>query len=145
MTARKLQDLYGAPSGDASHHFVGRDKVVPKGRRAAWTHFVWQLAAWSGERYLATGGGTYRTLHDRFFSQGLALFTGEREVSVGQEKRGAMRVIAVPRLRMPECYIADTVPNRGEIIFPSPHTPLNWATGEMLGAFGVRNKVLVGK
>ena len=141
-TVSKLQELYGAPSGDASSHFVGRGRVVPRGRKAAWTHFVWQLAAWAGERYLATRVSRYRVLHNRFFKQGLALLTGKGEVSIEQDSKGALRVIALPPLRMPECWISDLGPKGRELIFPSPHTPLNWAVAEMSEAFRIRKAIL---
>ena len=43
---------------------------------------------------------------------------------------------------MPECFIADIGPSGRELIFPSPHTPLNWSVGEMFDAFRVREAVL---
>jgi len=144
LTVRKLQDLYGAPSGDASTHFVGRDKVVPKGRKAMWTHFVWQLAAWSGRRSLEDPDVRFRVLHEFFFARGLALITGDREISIDVVKKGLVRVIRIPAWRMPECYISDRMPSKGVLIFPSPHTPLNWAVAEMEEAFRVRKLVLSG-
>ena len=141
-TVQKLTDLYGAPSGDSSTHFVARERIVPKGRKAAWTHFVWQLAAWSGERYVESGSRRYRQLHDRFFRWGLGFVTGSGELSLDQDARGFSRIIRLPKFRMPECFIADVAPSGREMVFPSPHTPLNWSVGEMLNAFRVREAVL---
>jgi hypothetical protein len=144
LTVRGLKDLYGAPSGDASAHFAGREKIVPKGRKAMWTHFVWQLAAWSGRRSLEDPDVRFRELHEFFFARGLALITGEQEVSLDVDKRGFTQVIRIPGWRMPECYISDRTPSKGVLVFPSPHTPLNWAVAEMEEAFRVRKLVLSG-
>lgn len=142
LTAAKLTELYGGPSGDASTNFVARDRIVPKGRKAAWTHFVWQLAAWSGRRFLDTGSLQYRRMHEMYFMRGMSLFTGKGEATIDQDTSGSSRVISVPQLRMPECYISEVTPSGRALIFPSPHTPLNWAVAEMLDAFGVRRRVL---
>jgi hypothetical protein len=142
LTVHKLQEMYGAPSGDASSHFVGRDKVVPKGRKAMWTHFVWQLAAWSGKRSLEDPDQRFRMLHEFFFARGLALITGDKEVSVDVDKRGEVRMIKIPTWRMPECYISEVSPTKGVLVFPSPHTPLNWAIAEMEEAFRIRRLVV---
>ena len=141
-TVETLNRLFGGPSGDASLQIATRNKVVPKGRKAAWTHFVWQLAAWAGERFLETGTKRYQQLHERFFRSGLGLVTGAREVSWEVGPDGHTRIIRVPKLRMPECYVAELSPSGKEMIFPSPHTPLNWAVGEMFNAFQVREQVL---
>jgi hypothetical protein len=53
-TVRKLKELYGGASGDASKNFKARDTLVPKGPEAAWVHFTWQLSAWAGRRYQKT-------------------------------------------------------------------------------------------
>ncbi len=144
LTVRKLQDLYGAPSGDASSHFVGRGKAVPKGRTAMWTHFVWQLAAWSGKRSLEDPDIRFRVLHEFFFARGLALITGKKEVSIDVDARGKARIIKIPAWRMPECYISEVSPTKGTLVFPSPHTPLNWSIAEMEEAFRIRKLVVSG-
>lgn len=141
LTVAKLVKFYGAPSGDASKQFAARSDIIPRGRQAAWTHFVWQLAAWSGGRFITTGEVRYLRLHDRFFMQGLRLITGS-ESSLDVDQQGVSRVVTLPKWRMPECYIADKTTRGKEIVFPSPHTPLNWAVAEMLNAFRVRSKVL---
>ncbi len=141
LIVAKLVKFYGAPSGDASKQFAARNDIIPAGRQAAWTHFVWQLATWSGERFLASGEARYAKLHDRFFIQGLRLITGD-ESSLDIDQKGVSRVVRIPKWRMPECYIADKTLSGEEIVFPSPHTPLNWAVAEMLNAFKVRAQVL---
>ncbi len=142
LTVRKLQELYGAPSGDASSHFVGRDQVVPRGRKAMWTHFVWQLAAWFGKRSLEDPDIRFRVLHEFFFARGLALITGHKEVSIDADAQGNVRIIKIPAWRMPECYISEISPTKGTLVFPSPHTPLNWSVAEMEEAFRIRRLVL---
>jgi hypothetical protein len=142
LTIKRLNAIYGAPSGDASAHFAARNRAVPVGRGAAWTHFVWQLAAWSGRRYLETGSPRYRQIHERYFEQGLGLFTGPGEASIEQDSSGKPRVIRVAPLRMPECYISEKSDAGKILVFPSPHTPLNWAVVEMFNAFEVRRALL---
>ncbi len=142
VTIAKLAAIYGSPSGDASSHFQARNRVVPHGREAAWTHFVWQLAAWSGERYLDTGSILYRRLHDRYFLRGMSLFTGAGEASVDQDTKGKPRIITIKPLKMTECYISERTQDGRDLVFPSPHTPLNWAVAEMFQAFDVRREVL---
>jgi hypothetical protein len=142
VTIAKLAAIYGSPSGDASSHFQARNRAVPHGREAAWTHFVWQLAAWSGERYLDTGSILYRRLHDRYFLRGMSLFTGAGEASVDQDTKGKPRIITIKPLRMTECYISERTQDGRDLVFPSPHTPLNWAVAEMFQAFDVRREVL---
>jgi hypothetical protein len=145
VTVQKLAEIGGAPSGDFSGHFAARNRAVPKGREAAWTHFVWQLSAWSGRRYLETGSRRYLAIHTQYFKRGLALMTGSGEVSIDQDSRGRPRVIAIPSFRMPECYMSERSPDGRDLVIPSPHTPLNWAVAEMFDAFGVREKILEGK
>ena len=142
LTAARLTAMYGGPSGDASSNFVARNRIVPKGRKAAWTHFVWQLAAWSGRRFIETESSSYLRLHNKYFMQGMALLTGRGEASIDQDASGVSRIISLPRLRMPECYISEVSASGRPIIFASPHTPLNWAVAEMLQAFTVRREVL---
>jgi len=141
LTTAKVTEVYSAPSGDASKDFLLRDRLVPRGRQAAWTHFVWQLAAWAGGRFLTTKETRYAALNSRFFKQGLALITGV-EGSIDLDAQWQPRIIRVGSWRMPECYIADVSSDGVEMIFPSPHTPLNWAVVEMVNAFRVREDVL---
>lgn len=141
LTTARLKDMYGAPSGNASSNFAGRNFVVPRGRKAAWTHFVWQLAAWAGRRFIETDHVQYLKLHEKFFMQGLKLVTGPSK-TLEQGADGRVRIINLPAWQMPECYIADKTQSGREMVFPSPHTPLNWATAEMLAAFEVREAVL---
>ncbi len=144
-TVAGLEALYGAPSGDASSHFGGREKVVPAGRMAAWTHFTWQLSAWAGRKFLETKKRSYLSLNRKYFVHGLRLMTGKNEVSIDQNSQGALRIVPIPEFRMPECYISDRSERGRDLIFPSPHTPLNWAVAEMTDAFQVRKSVLAAR
>ena len=140
-TIFKLSELYGTPSGNASLHFAGREKIVPKGREAAWTHFVWQLCAWSAERYKNTQDKKYlRFAHERLVD-GLRLITGKKEVSIDQDISGKPRIIPIKEGLIPECYISERSANKKDLIFPSPHTPLNWAVGEALFALAALKKL----
>lgn len=142
VTVQKLSDMYGGPSGDASKSMGERNRIVPKGRMAAWSHFTWQLSAWAGRCYLQSGEDFYRRKHEFYFSQGLRLITGSKEWSLEQIKDNKVRMIKIPENIMPECYITDVTAQGKEMIFPSPHSPLNWAVVEMADAFFVRRLVL---
>jgi hypothetical protein len=142
LTVAKLNELYGAPSGESSTHFTERGRIVPTGRRAAWTHFVAQLSAWAGTRFLETGEASYRKLHERFFAQSLALVTAQHERSLEVDSKGQSKIISIPAWKMPECYIADRDQQGRELVFPSPHTPLNWATAELINAFTVHRRTI---
>ena len=135
-TVRKLNELYGGPSGDASAQFNARDSIVPKGPEAAWTHFTWQLSAWAGRRYRETGILRYYELQQRYMAEGMRTITrrGMRSLEIGAD--GAIHSISIPGYRFPECYLTEIGANRKALLFPSPHTPLNWAAAEALDAFG---------
>jgi hypothetical protein len=145
VTVAKLNEMYGGPSADASSNFSGRGGILPAGRNAAWTHFVWQICWWSAERYLETRAASYRVLHERMFATGLRLVTGKHERSLDVGSDGVSRVVRIPAWRMPECYIAERSPRGREFLIPSPHTPLNWATAEMIHAFELRRQMLFRK
>lgn len=135
-TVKSLREFYGAPSGDASgaDEFVARDKLVPKGPEAAWLHFIFQLSWWAGKRFRETGQRRYFDLQREKLLDGLALITGEGEHTLSVDEDGEVSVTPVPPFRIPECYITDTDPDGNELLFPSPHTPLNWAVGEAFAA-----------
>lgn len=134
-TTRRLAEMYGAPSGDASGNFTGRDRVVPRGPEAAWTHFTWQLSAWAGRRYCETGDTSYLKLQQHYFLQGLRTIGSTPQLSVEQGPEGEPRIIRLPAYRCPECYLTEVDQKQRQFLFPSPHTPLNWATAEALSAF----------
>jgi hypothetical protein len=139
---KELNEMYGGVSGDASSSFQGRNRIVPKGRQAAWAHFTWQVSAWAGRRFLEGGGEKYRTMHERFFIHGLRMVTGPDEASIDIGATGSPQVITIDEGLMPECYVSDTTDDGRTIVFPSPHTPLNWAVAEMRDAFAVRREIV---
>jgi hypothetical protein len=142
LIVKKLSDMYGAPSGDASSKFAERSDIVPKGRKAAWSHFTWQLAAWAGRTFLQTGDEFYLTKHDFYFEQGLRLVTGTKEFSIEQDSKGVISIKKIPSGLMPECYLTEKDSTGKDFTFPTPHTPLNWAVVEMADAFFVRRMVV---
>jgi hypothetical protein len=142
LIVKKLSDMYGAPSGDASSKFSERSDIVPKGRKAAWSHFTWQLAAWAGRAFLHTGDEFYLKKHEFYFQQGLRLVTGAKEYSIEQDSKGIIKIRKIPSGLMPECYLTEKDSSGKDFTFPTPHTPLNWAVVEMADAFFVRRMVV---
>lgn len=144
-TQEQLRNYSAGPSGDfsAASEFVARGRVVPAGREAAWTHFVWQLVSWAGERYLETGSDKYREIMNRHFLTGIALITGNGEKSIDSDAEGVFRVIPIPSFRIPEAYISEKDALGNTLLFPSPHTPLNWAVGEAVRALRVVGDVVM--
>jgi hypothetical protein len=143
-TVVKLKELYGGASGEASgaEEFLERDAVVPKGREAAWVHFVFQLSALAGRKYLSSNLENWGDLHQKTFLHGLSLVTGKDEYSIAETDSGENDLIGISTCRIPECYISDRTPDGDLLVFPSPHTPLNWAVAEALDAFAVAKEVL---
>lgn len=64
----------------------------------------------------------------------------EKSLEVGPD--GRVRTVKIPAYRFPECYLTEKNANGRLFTFPSPHTPLNWATAEALDAFMVMRKNL---
>lgn len=139
---KRLRSYYGSQSGDASgiEDFVQRDTIVPKGKEAVWTHFVWQLTWWSALRYLQTGNTDYKQIAVEQFNKGINLITTANMFSLDVTKKGTVHVMPIPAGLIPECYVAETW--RGdEYMFPSAHTPLNWSIREAQLAFAIMQKV----
>ena len=61
--------------------------------------------------------------------------THQGDKSVELDTHGNVRSINVPAYRIPECYLTEVDSSGKQYLFPSPHTPLNWATAEALSAF----------
>ncbi len=131
-TVAKLREYYGAPSGESSGagDFVMRRKIVPEGPEAAWLHFLFQLSSWAGRRYIETGDEKYFEMQKENLLDGLSLVTGDNEYTLHADNDGHVEVIALAPYLFPECYITDMAPDGQQLVFPSPHTPLNWATAE---------------
>lgn len=132
-TIAKLIKIYGAASGDASSNFGERAKIMPKGRKAAWTHFTWQLAAWS-KNHKKAKSKHFKDLSNKFLLRAFRTITGDGEYTLEQRKELNVVLKKIPPFKFPECFISDFGPNKEELIFASPHTPLNWATAEAIAA-----------
>lgn len=139
-----MAEMYGTLSSDTSdtEHWIGRRRVVPAGPEAGWTHFVWQMSAWAGRRYQETGEKKYWDMQQHYFRRALKLITGEGEASIDLGKKGQARVINLLAWRIPEAYLSDEGPNGEDLVFPSPHTPLNWAVGEAIHALAMMKQSL---
>ena len=141
MTQKKLKEFYSnpTPSGDfnAVHKFIGRDRLVPSGKPAAWIHFVSQISGWASRRYIETNNPYYYNVAQTFLNRILSTVTGENEYSVVIDNN---KLVAqnIPPNRVTECYVTVSDPNEKKLVFPSPHTPLNWGikkTAEALALF----------
>lgn len=141
MTQIKLKELYRSPTppGDFGgvHKFVGRDRLVPSGRSAAWTHFVAQISGWASSRYIKTSNPYYYSVAQTFLNRILSTVTGKNEYSVIFEGN---QLVAqhIPPNRITESFVTISNPNGKKLIFPSPNTPLNWGiqkTAEALALF----------
>ena len=128
-TLTKLGELYGSPTGDTSGviNFVGRDRIVPDGQAAAWTHFVAQISAWASRKYIQTKDAFYYKLGEEYANRMLSMITGEHEYSVMQDE-GQLIIQEIPPWRITECFVTfiDPITNQ-PVTGPSPNTPLNWS------------------
>lgn len=132
---KRLAEFYGSPSSEYSSGFTGRDAIVPKGPEAAWTHFSWQLCAWAGRRYSETKDKKYAKMHQTYYQRAVRTITQKGEESIELSPKGRPRKKKIPAYRFPECYLTEEDKRGKEYLFPTPHTPLNWATAEALSAF----------
>lgn len=139
-----LKQIMGAPSGNASGDaaFTSRTQLLSSGRQAAWVHPIWQLSWLMGKRYHETSQERYWHMQRAYFERGLKSVTGHHEVSLSEGEDGYFQVISLPSLRITEAYLTDVGSDGKEYIFPSPHTPLNWAIGEAIYAFAMMKKSL---
>lgn len=133
-----LSEHFGGASGAASEKesFKLRAEIIPKGREACWTHFVWQLVSYFANEFIQTKNKSSYDLMIHNFFIGLSNLLGDDEYSLVQDEDGQPKVVKMPELKFTECFIADEIEGE-EIIFPSPHTPLNWSTAEALNAFSM--------
>jgi hypothetical protein len=120
-----------------------RGRLTPRGREAAWTHPLGQLAAWAARRHLHTRrtdpeqSRAYRDLGVRYLKGMLATVTGEDQWHAVLGEDGDYHVRNVPPYRVPECYVTYRDDDGRELIVPSPHTPLNWGTATLRAALGL--------
>lgn len=121
-----------------------RDELMPKGREAAWTHPLGQLASWAAKRCIAekrtghvTAAGNYRSLSTCFTNRMLATVTGPDSWHAVLDDDKQYVVQKAPTNRLPECYITYETPDGKQLIVPSPHTPLNWSSAMLKQAVGL--------
>lgn len=139
---KKLRRYYGSQSGDTSgiEDFVQRGVIVPSGKEALWTHFVWQLTWWSALRFLQTGNIYYKQIAVEQFSKGIGLITVKNMYSLDVTSKGKVHIIAIQPNLIPECYLTESWRGK-EYMFPSAHTPLNWSIRESQLAFATMQQV----
>jgi len=121
-----------------------RDELLPKGKEAAWTHPLGQLAAWAARRSIAEQNAgrreeaeRYRSLGVRYMNHMLATITGENQWHAVLDDNKRYVIQKAPANRLPECYITYETPNKEQFIVPSPHTPLNWSSAMLKEAVGL--------
>jgi hypothetical protein len=131
-----LTDYYGGQSGEASSmkDFLTRNELVPQGRIAAWSHFRWQLCTWAAKKARLSGTEQDKLRLVDLLMQALSLVTGENEWTIEVDADAQAHLKPLPAFLLPECYISESAPNGKDLIFPSPHTPLNWAVAEAIAA-----------
>ncbi|MGW0658351.1 hypothetical protein [Streptodolium elevatio] len=120
-----------------------RGRLTPRGREAAWTHPLGQLAAWAARRCRNTQevdheqARHYRELGVHYLNRMLATVTGEGQWHAVLREDGDYHVREVPHFRVPECLVTYRDDRGDELIVPSPHTPLNWGTATLKMAVGL--------
>ncbi|NUU20771.1 MAG: hypothetical protein HOV68_04520 [Streptomycetaceae bacterium] len=120
-----------------------RDRLTPRGRQAAWTHPLGQLAAWAALRSRHTRDSDpeqardYREFGLRYLRRMLATVTGANEWHAVLREDDGYHVREVPHYRVPECYVTYRDAHGDELITASPHTPLNWSTAMLRTALGL--------
>ncbi len=128
---------------DLDRKQVMRGRLTPRGREAAWTHPLGQLAAWAARRSLHTRSSdpeqarNYREFAVRHLNSMLATVTGEDQWHAVLREDDGYHVREVPPYRVPECYVTYRDDQGNELIVPSPHTPLNWSTAMLRTALGL--------
>lgn len=120
-----------------------RGRLTPRGREAAWTHPLGQLAAWAARRSLHTRrtdpeqARDYREFAVRYLNRMLAGVTGGNQWHAVLREDDGYHVREVPPYRVPECHVTYRDAQGDELIVPSPHTPLNWSTAMLRTALGL--------
>lgn len=120
-----------------------RDHLTPKGREAAWTHPLGQLASWAAKRSQETMGdesANYRKQGIEYLNRMLALITGENDWHAVLNPDGFYKVEQAPAYKLPECYVTYRTADGDEFVVPSPHTPLNWSSAMLRQAVGLLQK-----
>lgn len=117
-----------------------RNELTPKGREAAWTHPLGQLASWAAKRSLETSGDEakhYRKQAVGYLNRILALITGGNDWHAVLSEDGHYSVAQTPAFKLPECYVTYRTTEGDEFVVPSPHTPLNWSSAMLRQALGL--------
>jgi hypothetical protein len=121
-----------------------RGDLTPKGREAAWTHPLGQLASWAAKRSITEqkagnreAAENYRSLGTNFMNRTLATITGKDQWHAVLDDNKRYVVQKVPANRLPECYVTYETPDGTQFIVPSPHTPLNWSSAMLRQAVGL--------
>lgn len=118
-----------------------RGELTPKGREAAWTHPLGQLASWAAKRSLREQTNeqrkAYQKLATGFLNQTLATITGEHGYHAVLNSNKQYIVQSAPAARLPECYVAYQTRAGQTFTVPSPHTPLNWSSAMLKEAVGL--------
>lgn len=125
-----------------------RNALTPKGKEAAWTHPLGQLASWAAHRALEcldegndTAATHYENLATIYLNRSLSLVTGAKQWHATLSKNGYYELRSVPAFRLPECYVTYHTPAGETFDVPSPHTPLNWSSAMTRQAIGLLYRV----
>ena len=117
-----------------------RDQFTPRGREAAWTHPLGQIAAWAAKRSLASTGKHpkrhYEAIRGTYLRRMLTTITTAGQWNAALNKDGAYELQEVPAWKLPECYVTYQLPSKKPLVIPSPHTPLNWSSASLKEAIG---------
>jgi hypothetical protein len=117
-----------------------RDELTPKGREAAWTHPLGQLASSAAKRSLESPDDEAAHYHQQsveYLNRMLALVTGDDDWHAVLGEDGYYKVVQAPAFKLPECYVTYRTADGNEFIVPSPHTPLNWSSATLRQAVGL--------
>jgi hypothetical protein len=117
-----------------------RGELTPKGREAAWTHPLGQLASWAAVRSYETAGdeaARYRKQATGYLNRMLALVTDNDQWHAVLGADGFYNIKQVSPFKLPECYVTYRASDGSEFVVPSPHTPLNWSSAMLRQTIGL--------
>jgi hypothetical protein len=138
---RTVQQEAGSGEIDLDKKQTLRGELTPKGKEAAWTHPLGQLASWAAKRSLRAQTSeqkkAYQKLATRFLNQTLATVTGEHSYHAVLDSNKQYIIQSAPAARLPECYVAYQTTDGQVFTVPSPHTPLNWSSAMLKEAVGL--------
>lgn len=138
---RTVQQEAGSGEIDLDKKQSLRDELTPKGKEAAWTHPLGQLASWAAKRSLRAQTNeeieAYQNLATHFLNQILATVTDEHSYHAVLDSDKQYVIRHAPAARLPECYVAYQTKGGQTFVVPSPHTPLNWSSAMLKEAVGL--------